>query len=119
MIGPNQAAPQDRDTTPKEDERDKRAMLCVPNAFIRIETRPVAGGADVRIVARRGHIIAPEIDRETGEVAIHLRKDVGPRIGETIMVGHRAVIVADRRWNSHGRLQVLDEDTHTWTEVGR
>lgn len=114
----SEGASQGRDATASnEDERSKRWTLCTTNAFVHIETRPVAGGADFRIVARRGHIIAPEVEHETGEVTIRVRKTMGPRIGETIMVGHRAMIVADRRWDSHGRLQVLDEDTHTWTEV--
>lgn len=97
----------------------KRGMLCTPNAFIRLETHPVAGGADVRVVARRGHVIAPEIDQDTGEVIIHLRKNVGPRVGETVMIDHRAIVVADRRWDSHGRLQLLDEDMNTWIEAIR
>lgn len=89
------------------------------NAHVHVETRPVPGGADVTITARRGHVIAPEVDADASSVTIHLRKDAGPRIGESIMVGKRHVIVTDRRFDSRGGLQVLDGDTGAWIAMER
>lgn len=80
------------------------------NAFARFETAPVSGGADIRIVARGDHAIMPEIDADTGEVILRLRRDAGPQPGRWVMVGKRLVKVRDRRYDHKGNLQVQDED---------
>lgn len=80
------------------------------NAFARFETAPVKGGADIRIVARGNHAIMPEIDADTGEVILRLRKEVGPLPGRRVMVGKRLVKVKDRRYDHKGNLQLMDED---------
>lgn len=89
----------------------------VMNRFIQLETSPVAGGADIRISARGDYFITKEIDANANEVVIHLRRDAGPRIGEGLMVGKRYVLVADRRFDGHGRLQVMDADSGGWYAV--
>lgn len=101
------------------DEYSRRHVTHTMNAFVRVETRPVVGGADVVVTPRRGHVIMPEVDADTGEVIIRVRKDAGPRIGETLMVGRRHVVVAERRFDSRGHLQVLDADTGAWLAVER
>ena len=96
------------------DDYSRRASTRTMNAFVSVETRPVPGGADVTITARRGYAIMPEVDADASSVTIHLRKEVGPRIGEAVMVGRRHVVVAERRYDSRGRLQVRDADTGAW-----
>lgn len=87
------------------------------NRFIQLETTPTSGGAVIRVAARGDFIFAPEVDHDSGEVTIHVRKDAGPRIGETLMVGKRHIIVAKRRYDPYGRLQVMDADTGAWYAV--
>lgn len=101
------------------DDYSRRRTTHTMNAHVRVETRPCTGGADVTITARRGFATMPEVEVDGDSVTIHVRKDAGPRIGESIMVGRRHVIVAGRRWDSRGGLQVLDEDTGTWMAVER
>ena len=101
------------------DEYSRRHVTHTMNAFVRVETRPVVGGADVVVTPRRGHTIMPEVDADTGEVIIRVRKDAGPRLGDSIMVGRRHVIVAERRWSGKGTLQIRDEITGAWVEVQR
>lgn len=101
------------------DEYSKRAPTRTMNAFITVETRPCAGGADVIVTPRRGHAIMPEVDADTGEVVMHVRRDAGPRIGETLMIGKRLVEVAERRWSGKGTLQIRDSITGAWLEVER
>lgn len=88
------------------------------NAFVQVETTPVAGGAEVCVIPRRGYAVAPEVDVD-GSVTIHVRKDAGPRIGESVMVGKRHVKVAERRWTPKGMLQVRDADSGVWVAVDR
>ena len=99
------------------DELSRRATTRTMNAFVQVSTKPVPGGADIRIEARRGYVVMPEVDADTGEVVIRTRKDAGPRIGESVMVGKRHVTVKKRRWDSYGRLQILDADTGAWVAV--
>lgn len=106
-----------RDKVGFGDEYSRGRVTHTMNAFARVETRPVDGGADVTVTARRGFAVMPEVEAEGDSVTIHVRKDAGPRIGETLMVGKRHVIVAERRWNSRGRLQIRDLDTGAWLEV--
>jgi hypothetical protein len=101
------------------DDYSRRAPTRTMNAFVTVETRPCAGGADVIVTPRRGHAIMPEVDADTGEVVMHVRRDAGPRIGDSITVGRRNVIVAERRWSGKGTLQIRDEDTGAWMEVER
>jgi hypothetical protein len=89
------------------------------NAFVTTTTTPVNGGADIVVEPRRGYVIMPEIDHDSGSVTIRTRKDAGPRIGQRIMVGKRLVEVAERRWTSKGTLQVRDSITGAWVEVQR
>ena len=101
------------------DEYSRRHVTHTMNAHVRVETRPVPGGADVTVTARRGYATMPEIEVDGDSVTIHVRKDAGPRIGETLMVGRRHVVVAERRFDSRGHLQVLDADTGAWLAVER
>lgn len=80
------------------------------NPYALFTTIPRDGGFDV-VVGASGR----ETD-ERGErtVTIRFREDHGPRIGERVMVGHRLVKVADKRFDRDGRIQLLDEDTRTW-----
>lgn len=84
------------------------------NAFADVVTRVVDGGADITISALRDFCVMPELEETDDGVTIHLRRSAGPHIGEQIMVGKRSVTVADRRWDSHGRMQVRDEDSGVW-----
>ena len=99
------------------DEVSRRGRTRTANAFVMTETTPVAGGADVRLTPRRGHVVMPEVEVDAGEVIIHVRRDAGPRIGQRVMVGKRLVEVKARRWDNHGRLQVLDSITGAWLAV--
>ena len=101
------------------DEASRRGRTMTMNAFITTTTTPVAGGADIVIEPRRGQIVMREIDHDSGQVTIRVRKDTGPRIGQRIMVGKRLVEVAERRWTSKGTLQVRDSITGAWMEVQR
>lgn len=96
------------------DEYSRRGRTMTMNAFVQVETTPTLGGADIRVTPRRGFVAMPEVDHDAGEVVIRVRKDAGPRIGQTIMVGKRHIVVAGRRWDTHGRLQLRDEDTGVW-----
>lgn len=96
------------------DEYSRRGRTMTMNAFVQVETTPTLGGADIRVTPRRGFVAMPEVDHDAGEVMIRVRKDAGPRIGQTIMVGKRHIVVAGRRWDTHGRLQLRDEDTGVW-----
>lgn len=98
------------------DEVSRRGRTRTMNAFVQVETTPIAGGAEVCVIARRGYIVAPEVDVD-GSVTIHVRKDAGPRVGETLMVGKRHVTVAERRWTANGKLQVRDADSGVWVAV--
>lgn len=100
-------------------EPSKRARTSTMNAHIRVTTTPVNGGADVVIEPRRGYVIVPEVDVETGAATLRIRKDAGPRIGQRIMVGKRLVEVTERRWTPKGTLQIRDADTGAWVEVAR
>ena len=99
------------------DDYSRRGTTRTMNAFIQVETTPIAGGAEVRVIARRGYIVAPEVDVDSGDVTIHIRKDAGPRVGETLMVGKRHVTVAERRWTPKGMLQVRDADSGVWVAM--
>lgn len=101
------------------DEASRRGRTMTMNAFVTTTTTPVNGGADIVIEPRRGQIVMREIDHDSGQVTIRVRKDAGPRIGQRIMVGKRLVEVAERRWTSKGTLQVRDSDTGAWMEVER
>ena len=101
------------------DEASRRGRTMTMNAFAQFTTTPVAGGADIVIEPRRGYIFVPEVDHDSGQVIIRTRKDVGPRIGQRIMVGKRLVEVAERRWTSKGTLQIRCADTGAWMEVER
>lgn len=80
------------------------------NPYALFTTIPRDGGFDVVVGAKGG------ATTEGGEatVTLHFREDHGPRIGERVMVNHRLVKVADRRYDQTGRLQLLDEDLGTW-----
>ena len=80
------------------------------NPYALFTTIPRDGGFDVVVGARGG------ARDESGEqtVTLHFRRDHGPRIGERVMVNHRLVKVADKRYDATGRIQLLDEDTGTW-----
>ena len=99
------------------DEVSRRGRTRTANAFVMTETTPVAGGAEVRITPRRNHVIMPEVEVEDGEVIIHVRKDTGPRIGGTLSIGKRHIIVGKRRFDRYGRMQVMDADTGGWFAV--
>ena len=99
------------------DEASRRATTRTMNAFIQCATSPAPGGADVTVTTRRGYIVVPEVEVDTGEVIIHVRKDAGPRVGESVMVGKRHVKVAKRRYDNYGRLQVMDADTGAWVAM--
>ncbi len=100
------------------DDYSRTRATSTMNAFVRVETRPVAGGADVVVGVRRDYFIAPEIDVYGDEVVIHLRKDYGPRVGERVTIRGRLVKVAERRYDPTGRLMLLDEDTRVWLYAG-
>ena len=101
------------------DDYSRRASTKTMNAFVIVETRPCAGGADVTVTARRGFATMPEVEMDGNSVTVHIRKDAGPRVGETLMVGKRHVTVAERRWTPSGKLQVRDADSGVWVEVQR
>lgn len=96
------------------DEYSRRGRTMTMNAFVQVETTPTLGGADIRVTPRRGFVAMPEVDHDAGEVVIRVRKDAGPRIGQTVMVGKRHIVVAARRWDTHGRLQLRDADNGNW-----
>ena len=96
------------------DEYSRRSRTMTMNAFVQVETMPVPGGADVRVTPRRGFVVMPEIGTKDGDVTIRVRKDAGPRVGQTVMIGKRHIVVAARRWDTHGRLQLRDEDDGVW-----
>lgn len=110
-------APVESPTVGFGDDVSRRATTRTMNAFVQVATTPVHGGADVRVSARRGYVIVPEVEQDAGEVTVHVRRDSGPHIGDTLMVGKRHVTVAKRRWDPHGRLQVMDEDSGIWVAV--
>ena len=99
------------------DDYSRRASTKTMNAFVIVETRPCAGGADVTVTARRGFATMPEVEVSEDGVTIHIRKDAGPRVGETLMVGKRHVTVAERRWTANGKLQVRDADSGVWVAM--
>jgi len=101
------------------DEASRRGRTMTMNAFAQFTTTPVNGGADIVIEPRRGYVIMPEVDHDSGSVTIRTRKDAGPRIGQRIMVGKRLVEVAERRWTPKGTLQIRDSITGAWVEVQR
>jgi hypothetical protein len=101
------------------DEASRRGRTMTMNAFITTTTTPVNGGADIVIEPRHGQIAMREIDHDSGQVTIRIRKDAGPRIGQRVMVGKRLVEVAERRWTSKGTLQIRCADTGAWMEVER
>lgn len=101
------------------DDASRRGRTMTMNAFVQVTTTPVNGGADVVIEPRRGYVIVPEVDVETGAATMRIRKDPGPRIGQRIMVGRRLVEVAERRWTTKGTLQIRCADTGAWMEVER
>ena len=101
------------------DEASRRGRTMTMNAFAQFTTTPVNGGADIVIEPRRGYVIMPEVDHDSGSVTIRVRKDAGPRLGERIMVGKRLVEVAERRWTPKGTLQIRDSITGAWVEVQR
>ena len=96
------------------EETSRRGRTRTMNAFVQVETTPTAGGADVRVMPRRGFVAMPEVDHDAGEVVVRVRKDAGPRIGQTVTINKRHIVVAARRWDTHGRLQLRDEDTGVW-----
>ena len=87
------------------------------NAHATFVTIPVEGGADIIVQPRRGHVISREVEVDPIQVVIRVRKDDGPRTGETVMVDGKAATVAERRRDSNGRLQIRDEDTNSWMVV--
>lgn len=92
------------------DETSKRGRTVNGNYFIRVTTVPCAGGADITIETKHG------LKFSDGSTTLkkHIRHDFGPRIGERVMLHGRLVKVADRYWDSSGRLLLLDEDTQAW-----
>ncbi len=80
------------------------------NELARFTTIPREGGFDV-VVGSKGDATTDDGERT---VTIRFREDHGPRIGERVMIGHRSVKVADRRYDQTGALHVLDEDTRAW-----
>lgn len=88
----------------------------VMNRFIQVETTPEGGGAEIRIVARGDYYLLPEVEYDTGEIVFRVRKD-SPRIGDSLMIGKCHVVVSKRRFDPHGRLQVMDADTGAWYAV--
>ena len=96
------------------DEYSRRGRTMTMNAFVQVETTPTLGGADIRVTPRRGFIVMPEVSTKDGDIIIRVRKDAGPRIGQIVTVGKRTIVVASRRWDTHGRLQLRDEDTGVW-----
>lgn len=98
-----------RETTGFGDPTRGRATT-MGNPYALLTTIPRDGGFDL-VVSAKG-----DATTEGGErtVTLHFRNDHGPRIGERVMVGHHLVKVADKRYDSTGRLQLLDEDTRAW-----
>lgn len=80
------------------------------NPYALFTTIPRDGGFDL-VVSAKGNATTEGGERT---VTLHFREDHGPRIGERVMVNHRLVKVADRRYDQAGRLQLLDEDLGTW-----
>lgn len=80
-----------------------------------VEHREVAGGADVFIRAKAGHVLL--VEDTGGTVTVRVRRTEGPRLGERIIVHNMLVKVADRRYDEQGRLWVMDEDTGAWMVV--
>ena len=75
------------------DETSKRGRTVNGNYFIRVTTVPCAGGADITIETKHGLKFS---------------------VGERVMLHGRLVKVADRYWDSSGRLLLFDEDTQAW-----
>ncbi len=98
------------------DDYSKKHRTAVSNAYFRIETTPVDGGAEVRIFGRAGQrIVDAEIDDSDTALLLHLRNRAIPRKGQRVRLdGGRVIKVADMRWDASGKLQLLDEDMHTW-----
>lgn len=92
------------------DEQSRRGRTVNGNYFIRVTTVPCAGGADITIETKHG------LKFSDGSTTLtkHVRKEFGPRIGERVMLHGRLVKVADRYWDSSGRLLLFDEDTQAW-----
>ena len=80
------------------------------NPYALLTTIPRDGGFDLVVSAKGG--AATEGGERT--VTLRFREDHGPRVGERVMVRHRLVKVAGRRYDQAGRLQIMDEDTGTW-----
>ncbi len=96
------------------DDYSKSKRTAVSNAYCRIETTPVDGGAEVRIFGRAGQRIV-DAELEEGAILLHLRNRAIPRKGQRVRLDDGRVIkVADIRWGAGGKLQLLDEDMHTW-----
>lgn len=91
-------------------EETRGRATTMGNPYALITTIPREGGFDV-VVGTKGRATAEGGERT---VVVHFREDHGPRVGERVMVGHRLVKVADRRYDQAGRLHLLDEDTHAW-----
>lgn len=82
--------------------------------FARIEVVTVDGGADVRVTARDGMVVMPEIDADGRCATVRLRREVGPREGRRVKVAGRLIEVARRRFDEAGRLWLQDADTKAW-----
>lgn len=96
-----------------KNERDNVAMS---NYACVVEAVKLPDGVDVVVQPRGEYVVMPEIDADSGRVTVRIRRDAGPRIGDTVMVNRRAIVVADRRWDTRGHLQLRDADTGTWEE---
>lgn len=93
---------------------DPRATTRSGNYFARFATTPRKGGADVTITPRDGMVIMPEVDVETGAVTIRIRREVGPKPGRHVKVAGRLIEVHKRKYDSAGRLMLLDAITKDW-----
>lgn len=80
-----------------------------------MSTVDVDGGYDIVVSLVDGHHIAA-IQQDDDVVTIRVRDERMPSIGETVMVEvapgqRRPIIVRERRWDSDGRLWLVDRDT--------
>lgn len=80
----------------------------------KVEVTPVPKGADVVIRPRDGYVVVPEVDADTGRAIVRVRREVGPRIGQRVKVGGTLIEVAERRYDSTGRLMLHDALTGGW-----
>ena len=80
------------------------------NPYALITTIPREGGFDL-VVSSNSRATTEDGNKS---VTVRFREDHGPRIGERVMMAGRLVKVAEKRFDSAGRIMVMDEDTHAW-----